>query len=365
MAKLPTIADVARRAGVGKGTASRVLNGSTQVRPATRQRVLDAISELKFRPSGTARNLSRARRMRAVGVLDSFITTPAFIERLRGIQDVVESADDMSMVLFSCRSLDHLEAQIEAIAASHAVEGLIVVDLPLADRHLDLLHAAGIAVAGLNCKSSMASPIGPDDTSGGYLATRHLLDLGHRRIAYVGEVFEDPFGFETSRKRFEGYRRALAEDGIAVDEGLVALGPHGSHTAFALAGRLLAARQRPTAIFAMTDVQAIECLSAASERGLSAPDDLSVVGFDDIEIAAHVGLTTVRQHLRESGRLAAQHLLAVFEADPAPAPGASPLEVVRRRSSGPPPTRRRSSQTGPRLARDFHQTPDDRKGGIA
>jgi len=152
----------------------------------------------------------------------------------------------------------------------------------------------------------------------------------------VGDAFINPFGFTSSRDRFEGYRRALAGAGITAGADHVALGAHGRYEARDLSARMLAVRDRPTAIFAASDTQALGVLAAAQDLGLHVPDDLSVIGYDDIEACDFVGLTTVRQHLFESGRQGAQMLIAEIKerAVTPPAVVIQP-EIVRRRTTAP------------------------------
>ena len=173
-----------------------------------------------------------------------------------------------------------------------------------------------------------------DDVAGGVLATEHLLDLGHRRIGFVGDAFDNPFGFTSSRDRFEGYAHALTRAGIKIANEDVALGAHGRYEARDLAARMLSHSNHPTAVFAASDTQALGVLAAAQDLGLHVPDDLSVIGYDDIEACDFVGLTTVRQHLFESGRQGARMLMAeiVERADIPPAVVIHP-EIVRRRTT--------------------------------
>jgi LacI family transcriptional regulator len=175
-----------------------------------------------------------------------------------------------------------------------------------------------------------------DDVAGGELATQHLLDLGHGRIGFVGDAFDNPFGFTSSRDRFEGYKRALALAGIDAAREPVGLGAHGRYEARDLAARMLSHPDRPTAIFAASDTQALGVLAAAQDLGLHVPDDLSVIGYDDIEACDFVGLTTVRQHLFESGRRGAQLLMTeiVERAAPAQSVVIQP-DIVRRRTTAP------------------------------
>ena len=173
------------------------------------------------------------------------------------------------------------------------------------------------------------------------LAAGHLLEAGHRDIAFVGDVENNPFAFASSQRRLEGMRRVMSEAGVALPARYVRRGPYGRESALELTRELLALRRRPTAIFAASDVQAFGVLDAAARAGLAVPGDLSVIGFDDIELAAAIGLTTVRQPLRESGRLGAHLLLRALDAEktsssdapPAPLPD---LEVVVRRTVSQP-----------------------------
>ena len=176
-----------------------------------------------------------------------------------------------------------------------------------------------------------------DDIAGGEAATQHLLDLGHRRIGFIGDEFDNPFAFTSSRHRFLGYERALFVTGVRLRPDLVALGAHSRYEARELAAGLLGGHDRPSAIFAASDTQALGVISAAHEAGLRVPDDLSVVGYDDIEIADYVGLTTVRQHLFESGRLGAELLLSEIRSRSAtPRSIVLPPEVVVRGTTAPP-----------------------------
>ena len=171
-----------------------------------------------------------------------------------------------------------------------------------------------------------------DDVEGGRIATGHLLALGHERIAFIGDDPANPFGFTASPDRERGYREVLGAAGIPVRPELVRYGPHDRTVAQRLTEQLLARRDRPTAVFASSDVQATGVLAAARAAGLRVPDDLSVVGFDDIEISAYAGLTTVRQPLFESGRIGAELLLAALDRDEA-TPSDEPCGSSRSSSS--------------------------------
>jgi DNA-binding LacI/PurR family transcriptional regulator len=149
-----------------------------------------------------------------------------------------------------------------------------------------------------------------DDVSGGAMAARHLVDLGHRSIGFIGDAVRDPFGFTSSHDREFGVRRELGASGLAIPDRWIGHGAHGRYEARDLARRMLSEMPRPTAIVTASDTQALGVIAAATELGLHVPDDLSVVGYDDIEAADYVGLTTIRQQLFESGRRGAELLLA-------------------------------------------------------
>ena len=172
-----------------------------------------------------------------------------------------------------------------------------------------------------------------DDVRGGRLATEHLLAGGHHRIAFVGDAPASPFGFTSSEHRRRGYLRALRDAGIEPLMELQQRGPHGRVEAQALADRLLGLVDPPTAVFAASDMQAVGVIEAIRARGLRVPDDVAVIGFDDVELAEIVGLTTVRQPLRESGRRGAELLLARLEGREEERRPLAPLEVVERRTA--------------------------------
>jgi DNA-binding LacI/PurR family transcriptional regulator len=173
-----------------------------------------------------------------------------------------------------------------------------------------------------------------DDVTGGALAGRYLFTLGHRAIGFVADSFENPYGFTSSRDRYAGFTAVLRDLGVEVE---AALGAHGSRTARDLALRLLTGPRPPTAIFAASDTQALGVMSAARDLGLAVPGGLTIIGYDDISIAEPIGLTTIRQHLFESGRIGAELLLAEMEQRSAVPPVVTlEPELVVRATSAPP-----------------------------
>lgn len=332
---MPTIADVAAHAGVGLGTVSRVLNGSPQVSEATRARVLASIEILEYRPNPLARGLSRGR-CQTLGVVVPFFTHASAVERLRGVvAELDESRYDL--VLFNVESPVHRDQHLAAITGRDRADGLLVLSLPIPPADLQRLTAVGVPIVLVDSSGAGVPAVVTDDISGGRLATQHLVDLGHRSIAFIGDDPKNTFGFTSSAKRERGYAEVLDAAGIAYRPELIRHGGHDRAVAERLAAELLAEPDPPTAVFASSDVQATGVLAAAAARGLKVPKDLSVIGFDDIELSAYVGLTTVRQPLRESGQLGARLLLeAVSGGAPPPVEHELALSLVERATTAAP-----------------------------
>ena len=329
------IADVAAHAGVGVATVSRVLNGRAHVAEATRQRVLEAIRVLDYRPSSVARNLSLKRTL-VIGVVMPFLTEASPIERVRGIVTAL-AASPYDLALFDVESADRQQRAFRLLADAHRTDGLLVLSLIPPDQEVARLRLEGIPCVLVDARHDAVPCVVIDDVAGGRMATRYLIDLGHRRIAFIGDKPPDPFRFQSSRDRTLGYEDALADAGVRLRPEYVRQGTQSRHLARSVAEELLRLPERPTAVFAASDIQALGVLEAARGLQIRVPDELSVVGFDDIEIASYAGLTTVRQPLFESGRRGAELLLQALAGEP---PGARvetlPLDLVVRGTTRPP-----------------------------
>lgn len=335
---MATIAEVATRAGVGAGTVSRVLNGSPKVSETTRARVQQAIAELGYRPNPLAQGLSRGR-CRTLGVVVPYFTTPSPVERLRGVAAALDGAQH-DLVIFNIESVAHRDDFLGTLDRRDRADGLLLMSFPPPPEDLGRIVSAGVPVVLVDAVAEGVSSVVIDDVAGGCMATQHLLELGHERIAFIGGDPDEPLGFSSADDREVGFRQAMHEAGVGVDPALVRYGTHAREVAVAIAKDLLRRPDPPTAIFATADVQAIGVIEAARSLGVRVPDELSVIGFDDIELAAYVGLTTVRQPLFESGQLAARLLLEVLGGDATPTVHVHelPLEVVARSTTGPRPS---------------------------
>jgi DNA-binding LacI/PurR family transcriptional regulator len=333
-----TIRDVARRAGVGLATVSRVINGSPLVSEETRRRVLQVIEELEFVPNPAARRLSTGKTL-TVAVIAPFFTRPAFIERLRGIQNtLLESEYDLDV--YNVETVKRRDECFHEIPRRERADGVIILSLSPRDEDIPLLARAETPIVLVDANHPSLSQLNrviTDDVQGGFKATQYLLKLGHRRIGFIGDWLESPFNFTSSRDRFQGYRQALDLAGMAYRPEYFGQGEHGRYPAQLLAEQMLALPERPTAIFAASDTQAIGVMQAARNAGIQVPQDLSVIGYDDIEIAELLGLTTIRQMLYESGQRGVELLLeslAGFHREPVCE--VLPTELIERNTTAPP-----------------------------
>jgi LacI family transcriptional regulator len=342
-----TIADVAARAGVGAGTVSRVLNDSPRVSEATRARVLAAIEVLDYRPNPLARGLSRGR-CQTLGVVVPFFTHASAVERLRGVAAALDGSR-YDLVLFNVESTVHRDEHFATLTRRDRADGLLIMSLPVPPTSLDRLTKSGVPIVLLDAEAPGIPAVVTDDVAGGRLATQHLIDLGHERIAFIGDDPANPLGFVAGTSREDGYRRTMTDAGLDIPAGYVCHGPHVLDVARRLAGELIDRADPPTAIFASSDTQALGALEAVRSAGMRAPDDVSVVGFDDVEVSGYVGLTTVHQPLFESGSLAATLLLGLVDDDEVPDPLVRrlDLELVERSTTGVP-RRPREPLAGPR-----------------
>src|SRR5690349_23842176 len=331
-----TIADVAAASGVGVGTVSRVINGAPNVREATRTSVLKVIDQLAYRPSHLAASLSRGTA-RTMAIVVPHLTRPSVVMRLAGALAVLDE-QGYDTVVCNVDTPQQRDHHLAALTRRHRADGVMVVSLRLSRQQLESFRRAGVPLVTVGVLAPGVPQTITDDVMGGRLATGHLLALGHRRIGFVGDatyrMSASHLGFSSSQHRLSGYRQALAAAGVGYDPGLVRRGPFGPANAETLAAGLLARPDRPSAIFAASDTQAMGVLTAADRCGVAVPGQLSVIGFDDIESAALLGLSTVRQPLENSGAEGARRLCALLREERVrPLRQQLSLEVVHRSST--------------------------------
>jgi DNA-binding LacI/PurR family transcriptional regulator len=280
----------------------------------TRARVRAAVDELGYRLNATARTLSLGRAT-AVGVVVPFFTTHSVIERLRGVVSRLGRHDRLGydLLLFDVEAPEQRADAMRDLARRGRVAGLLVISLPIFDDEIAALRRDELPAVLLDVAHPQLPRVVIDNLHGGELAAAHLVARGHERIAFVGDHPTNAYGFTSSEDRRRGFHAELGRAGLELDPALERFGPHGRDAAYAAAESLLALPEPPTAIFAASDVQAIGVLPAAEARGVAVPEQLAVIGFDDVDLAEIVGLTTIRQPLREGGALAADLLLAAIE----------------------------------------------------
>jgi DNA-binding LacI/PurR family transcriptional regulator len=319
-----TLSDIATTLGVAPITVSRVVNQNGYVSDETRERVLEAIKTMHYRPNGVARNLKR-QRTETVGLVLGDISNPFSAELANAVRTRLWSS---GYNLFICISEHSATEDITAFESlvDHNVDGIIVATRSNAegDEHLrDIANShMPLVMIGRDFQYDGVDHVSADNLSGGFEATQHLIDLGHRRIGFIGADIKNRGGL----KRLQGYLNALTAHDIEIDERLVTgrkeiiSGVPGYSTekmGYEGMKRLLSLPNRPTAVFARNDFTAIGAMTAIKEAGLSIPKDIAIVGFDDIPMAMHTSppLTTVRQPMRLQGQLAAEMLLKRIGAD--------------------------------------------------
>lgn len=305
MRQAVTIYQVAERAGVSISTVSNVLNKPERVSASTRSRVLAAADELGFVPKTEAVNLAR-RGTGRVGVMAPFTAYSSYLRRLAGVLDAARE-QELDVAVY-----DHESA---ALAASPALasmpihgrlDGLIVMGLPIEATIAARLHKRGLPTVAVDADSDLFSTVITDDAAGGRLGAEHLLSRGHERFGYLLERQVSDYESQ-ARSRFQGFARAVRD--AHHHDVIVETTDNSLDAARAVATRLLAREDRPTAVMAHHDLLALGVLLAARDLGLRVPDDVAVVGFDDGDIAMAADLTTVRQPFEESGKAAVRLLL--------------------------------------------------------
>lgn len=328
-----TIAHVAEAAGVSAPTVSRVINNSAAVTASTRARVEAVIRDLNYRPSAIARGLAYGRTM-TIGAVVPFLTHPSAVQRVRGLIEGLRDSP-FPLSLYDVEKPQHRIEHFDVLTGSHPPMATVVVGLEPLPTELDAFRAAGTPVTFIDVDVPGFSRVIIDHREGGRIATQHLIDLGHERIGFVGDAEDNPFGFASSALHRNGYVDALVAAGLRPDGDLILTGPHGRDEARRLGERMLRQKRRPTAVFAASDTQAMGVIDAGRGLGLDIPQEVSVIGFDDIEMSECVGLTTVRQPLEDSGRRAAEILIdAIASPDRDVVCEQMSLELVVRETTG-------------------------------
>jgi DNA-binding LacI/PurR family transcriptional regulator len=303
----PTIYDVARLSGSSIATVSRVLNSPEQVTPETRERVLKVIDDLGYVPRAEAR--ARAiRGTRRIGVLTPFFTSPSFVERLRGIAYVLGKTN-YELIVYTVDSSSRLSAYLTSLPLTGSLDGLIILSLPFSGADARRLVDHKVVTVVIEYEQEYFSGVEIDNTAGGELAGKYLLEKGHHNIGFIGEIYPPEYAIRPAFARLNGLRKVLANADIHLPEDHIQSAPLDQESTRQAAHKLLSLPEPPSAIFAAADFQAMALMKVAMNMGLKIPQDLAVLGFDGLETSEFMGLTTINQSLNDSGRIAAELLL--------------------------------------------------------
>jgi LacI family transcriptional regulator len=305
-----TLDQVADAAGVSPSTVSRVLNRSAKVSEAKRRVVEETVARLNFQLNPLARGLALGRSM-SIGVVTQAMDSPFYGEAMRGVEDALDGSGFMPLFISGHWS-EPVEARCLQMLQARRVDGVVVLHGRLSDAELmRVAERVPVVVTGRRLQGRQLLSFSIADHEGAVQATQHLLELGHRRIAHVGGPDSHPDAME----RMAGYRHALEQAGVAFDSRLVAQGELHEQSGAVAMRHLLDNAPPFTAVFAANDQMAFGAQLALRRSGLRVPQDVSLVGFDDLPVSAFMmpPLTTVRQPARDIGRIAVQGMLALIE----------------------------------------------------
>jgi DNA-binding LacI/PurR family transcriptional regulator len=337
-----TIRDIARLAGVSRSTVSLVINRDDRISQGTRRHVERVIARSGYEPNALARGLAR-RRADLVAVVMPRISSRLFSdayfsEALSGISDEL-IRQDRRILIEIARSARSEENRCMKLFRENLVEGMLVLGTLTTDAWVRELVRSGHPVLLINSAMRGAVCVQADNRSGARALVAHLAFLGHRRIAYIGGLENTTVGQDRTR----GFRAGLRDAGLRAEKRWMRWGDFSEESGAVAMRRILASKPHPTAVFAANDAMAIGGLRVLRDKGIAVPDDMTLAGADDIQLAAYVSppLTTLRQPMYEIGRLAAQRLQA-WTSGRRPGSVIVPTEVIGRASAGPPPRARRS-----------------------
>ncbi|RMF04438.1 MAG: LacI family transcriptional regulator [Chloroflexi bacterium] len=342
-----TLKDIAAVAGVSHSTVSRALNGNPMIPPETAVRIRKIADELGYVPNTIASGLRRTHS-KVLGVLVRRIDDAFLAEVLQGIEDVLY-AEGYGLFLATSRRKPEREQAIFRSMSERRVDGVIVCSTEVSQEHLHQLSKFGVPTVLINNQAAieMAHSVTHDDMSGGLALTRHLIELGHSRIAYLGHSRTG----RITRDRLAGYKEALNQAGLPYRAEYVAAGPNGSAEGGAMGmEKLLKVDVRPTAVVCFNDMMAIGAMHALRQAGFGVPEDCSVTGFDNIPLSQYVNppLTTFHQPRYELGTEAAEMMLRLLSRKHKNLNAAETIalrgRLVVRESSGPPPDGTRNGQ---------------------
>jgi LacI family transcriptional regulator len=304
---MPTIKDVAKKAGVSYATVSRALNNHPEINEETRKKIVKISSEMGYQPNAIAQGLVK-KETKTIGLLIPDITNPFFPEVARGVEDAA-NMEGYSVFLCNTNWSEEQEERYLEVLMQKQVDGIIIGPSSERTSHIKKVFHLGIkpAVFISRIDYSNSTSILIDNINGARIAVEHLINKGHQKIAFIGGL-KDAY---SNQDRLLGYKNALEVNGIPINQEYILNGDFKRESGHHTTQKVLQANPRPTAIFAANDMLALGAIQAIKEEGLAIPGDISVVGFDDIGFAAlpEIQLTTIAQPKYDMGRLAFLTLL--------------------------------------------------------
>ena len=333
VSKQSTIYDVARLAGVSAATVSRVLNAPNRVAADKRQKVQDAIRELNFVPKADA--VAKARKAyKKIGVVAPFFTQPSFMERLRGIASVL-SAEHYELVIYSIDTEEDLSNYVQMLVNTRRVDGLIMLCVNPSDEVLQFLRDAEFPVCFVEKECDGFDCVEIQNLSGGQKAAEFLFKKGCVNPGFVGEGSTRSYAIAATEERFRGFQFYYANQGIIVKPEHVWIGEFTASKLDSAILEYLEQKELPDGVFCSSDVIAARFIRLAESKGIKVPEQIKVIGFDNIDVSDYFGLTSVSQSLEESGIEAARLVLKRIE-NPSSAIVIVkvPIEVIERETTG-------------------------------
>lgn len=302
---MPGIQEIADLAGVSPATVSRALRGLHHVNPETRKKVLDAAQALG---SSNPISPSHPRLAESIGVVTPYISRWFFSSAVEGIERGLQDAS-MDLLLYNFNQIKGRSRIFHDSQTHKKVEGMIVVTMPLDEDELKALKEWGIPVVLLGVRHQGFSSVWIDDVAGARVATQHLIDLGHKKIAIMSGEQQNPFHFPVHQYRKDGFIEALEAANIEFNPHFELFADFTYKTAYALMQDALTRKEKPTAIFCESDEMAYGVMQAIKDAGMRCPEDISVIGFDNHSMADFAGLTTIAQPVNLQGEMAVWLLL--------------------------------------------------------
>lgn len=331
MSKAPTIYDVSKKSGVSTATVSRVLNNPGKVNSSTRELVEKAIQELDYHPLLEAR-LRTTKDVKRICVCAPHFTANSFVQRLRGIAAAL-AGRNYELQVYTVSSKNQMDHFIETLELNK-LDGIITLSLPFTEKQIQRIFDCQIEMVMIEYLSPYANCVTIDDWQGGVIAADHLLKKEHKKYGIVCELSKPDYSVFPILPRLDGFRYELNRNNQKLENKYIFDVPceiKGTYQKFV---EVFKSGDYPDAIFATADLEALGILRAAKESGIRIPEDVAVIGFDDIDFADYVGLTTIRQNLDQSGRIAVDLLTSRMKDPKRPLQHVRlPLEIVQRETT--------------------------------